>query len=180
MQLPLVLAFALFSLAHASLPLLDALKTLANATQFAQLLEDNPSILALYNTSTTKTIFVPSDAYFESSIGGLRRRQSSNPQQQLEYQYTNQLTNLATLGPTTLPGAVVNSGLTSPGLGGKPQAIVTNKITQLTNTTLRRRQSSNGTVPLQGIQLFSGLGNNVTIVEGDIPFDCGLIQTVSG
>lgn len=88
MQLSPILAVVLFSIStHAdSLSLLDALAA-ANATKFAQFLEANPSILAVYNSSAVQTVFAPTDAYFTP----LQRRDVASQQQQLQYQYTNQL-----------------------------------------------------------------------------------------
>jgi hypothetical protein len=70
MQLSTVLAVAICAIsAHAdSTPLLDALKTRANATKFAEFLEANPDILAIYNSSSVQTIFAPTDAYFTAPL----------------------------------------------------------------------------------------------------------------
>ncbi|KAH9208118.1 FAS1 domain-containing protein [Leptodontidium sp. 2 PMI_412] len=155
MQLSTILTFALVTVTQAdsSLSLLDALKTKANATLFAQFLEANPSILAIYNSSAVRTVFVPSDAYFVSPNTALRRRQGSSQQQQLLYQYTDQLTDLENLTPPAAPGKVVHMGLTSPKVTGGSQAIVSNKVAK--NSTTKRRRDT-GTVPSSGVQLLSG------------------------
>lgn len=179
MQLSTILTFALVTVTQAdsSLSLLDALKTKANATLFAQFLEANPSILAIYNSSAVRTVFVPSDAYFVSPNTALRRRQGSSQQQQLLYQYTDQLTDLENLTPPAAPGKVVHMGLTSPKVTGGSQAIVSNKVAK--NSTTKRRRDT-GTVPSSGVQLLSGLGNKVNILGGDIPYSNGLIHSTDG
>ncbi|KAF4627478.1 hypothetical protein G7Y89_g10679 [Cudoniella acicularis] len=179
MQLQLALAFALFTVTQAdsSLSLLDALKA-SNATLFAQFLQANPSILATYNSSSVQTVFAPSDAYFGSQSAIRRRDNPPQSQQQLQYQYTNDLTNLEDLTPPSSPGKVVHMGLNSPQVAGGSQATVSNKL-PAQNSTTRRRQNT-GTVPSTGVQMLSGLGNSVNILKGDIPYSNGVIHTLDG
>lgn len=178
MQLPTILIFGLFTVTQAQscLSLLDALQTTANATLFAQFLQENPSILAVYNTSAVQTVFAPSDAFFVTPNTTTRRRDDSSQQQQLQYQYTGQLTNLENLSPPSSPGKVVHMGLTSPQVSGGSQATVSNKVSQ--NSTTKRRDV--GTIPSTGIQMLSGLGSTVNILKGDIPYCGGLIQSTDG
>jgi len=175
MHLSTIVAATLFSIsAYAdSISLIDALKTRANATKFAQFLEANPDILAVYNSSSVQTVFAPTDAYFTA----LRRRATSSQQQQLQYQYTGQLTGLEDLSPPALPGAIVHTGLPAPQAGGS-QAAVSEKVAA--NSTTRRRRDGSGTVPTTGIRILSGLGNSVNILKGDIPYSNGLIQSTDG
>ncbi|PMD59791.1 FAS1 domain-containing protein, partial [Hyaloscypha bicolor E] len=160
------LAVVLFSISTHAQSLLDALAA-NNATQFAQFLQANPSILAVYNSSAVQTVFAPTDAYFNV----LQRRAANNTQQHYEYQYSNTLTGLETLGPPISPGDVVKTGLPAPQAGGS-QVIVSQKSVANSTSTRRRR-----TVPNPGIQLVSGLGNSVGIINGDIPYSGGLIHT---
>ncbi|KAF8847025.1 FAS1 domain-containing protein [Acephala macrosclerotiorum] len=129
-------------------PLLDALKTRANATKFAEFLEANPEILAIYNSSSVQASFASTNAYFTPP---LRRRDTSSQQQQLQYQYTNQLTRLENLAPPALSGAVVHTELTAPKAGGT-RATVSEKVAA--NSTTRRRKLVGAT----GIRMISGLG----------------------
>jgi len=174
MHLSTIVAATVFSISvHAdSTSLLDALKTRANATKFAEFLEANPDILAIYNSTSVQTVFAPTDAYFTA----LRRRATSSQEQQLQYQYTDQLTGLEDLSPPTLPGAIVHTGLPAPQAGGS-QACVSEKVPA--NSTTRRRRDG-GTIPTTGIRILSGLGNSVNILKGDIPYCNGLIQSTDG
>jgi hypothetical protein len=85
MQPSTVLAVVLFSISTHAQSILDALAAY-NATKFAQFLEANPSILAVYNSSAVQTVFAPTDAYFNA----LQRR-DANTQRQYQYQYSNTL-----------------------------------------------------------------------------------------
>jgi hypothetical protein len=78
---------------------------------------------------------------------------------------------LEILGPQIGPGAVVNTGLSAP-QAGSSQVIVSQKSVANSTSTRRRR-----TVPNPGIQLVSGLGNSVGIIQGDIPYSGGVIHT---
>ncbi|KUJ08827.1 FAS1 domain-containing protein [Mollisia scopiformis] len=171
MKLSTILAVALFGISTYAdtMSLIDALKYRANATKFADFLLANPDILAIYNSTTVQTVFAPTDDNF---VTPLRRRDTSSQQQQLQYQYTNQLTGLEDLAPSNLPGGVIHTGLPAPQAGGT-QATVSEKVAA--NTTTRRRN-----VPSTGIKILSGLGNSVNILTGDIPYCNGLIQSTDG
>lgn len=166
MQPSTILAVALFSISTHAQSLLDALAA-ANATKFAQFLQENPSILAVYNSSAAQTVFAPTDAYFNA----LQRRDGPSTQSQYQYQYSGTLTGMETLAPQLGPGAVVHTALSAPQAGGS-QAIVSQKSVANSTSTRRRR-----TVPNPGVQLLSGLGNSVGIIDGDIPYSGGLIHT---
>jgi hypothetical protein len=174
MKLFTILAIALLGVgtnADNSTSLLYALRS-ANAAQFADFLEANPDILATYNSTSVQTIFAPSDSFFTTP---LRRRQAAaSSQQQAALQYSHRLNNLEALGPSgSVPGAVVQTGLQAP-LAGGSQSIVSQKV--VANSTTRRRR----TVPSTGIELLSGLGHSVNILNGDIPYDNGVIHVTDG
>ncbi len=80
-------------------------------------------------------------------------------------------TGLETLAPPLGSGAVVGTGLLAPQTGGS-QSVVSQKSVA-NNTSTRRRR----TITDPGIQLLSGLGNSVSIIDGDIPYSGGLIHT---
>jgi hypothetical protein len=200
MRLPTILAFALFAVTQAKLPLLEALRTHANAKNFADFLEDNPRILEFYEDSA-KTVFAPSDAHFGDDLSGLRRRQNPSAtgayqcstlqfdmQAQAPLSKASTNSNSTSFNSTYIPtplsggrGSVVYTGLKAPQLGGQPQVVVSISYPK-TNTTsnLRERRTDSGTVPSSDIRLFSGLGSNVSIIKGDIPYDGGLIHSVNG
>lgn len=171
MKLSILLAATLFSISiHAdSTSLLDALRYHANATKFADFLEANPDLLAVYNSSSVQTIFAPTDDHF---VTPLRRRDTASQEQQLQYQYTNQLTDLQTLSPANGPGTVVHTGLSALKAGGS-QATVSEKVA--TNSTTRRRNAGN-----TGVRMLSGLGNHVNILKGDISYCNGVIHSTDG
>jgi uncharacterized surface protein with fasciclin (FAS1) repeats len=151
--------------------LLYALRYLANATQFADFLEANPDILATYNSTSVQTIFAPSDAHFTSP---LRRRQASpSSLQNSAIQYSHDLNSFHRLNPANSPGAVVTTGLSAP-LAGGSQSIVSQEV--VANGTTRRRRA----VPSSGVELLSGLGSSVNIINSDIPYNNGLIHVTDG
>jgi len=166
MQPSILLAVVVFGISTQAQFLLDALAA-ANATKFAQFLRSNPSLLAVYNSSTVRTVFAPTDAYFNP----LRRRDTPSTQSLYLYQYSGTLTGLETLAPPLGPGAVVNTGLSAPQTGGS-QSVVSQKSAANSTSTRRRR-----TITDPGVQLLSGLGNSVSIINGDIPYSGGLIHT---
>ncbi|KAH6665112.1 beta-ig-h3 fasciclin [Halenospora varia] len=175
MQISTILAFALYAASAQadSISLLEALRTQANATKFANFLEANPDILAVYSSSAVKTVFAPSDVFFTALI-----KRDSSAQQKLAYQYTNDVTNLQNLAPPASSGAIVHTGLPAPQAGGT-QATVSEKVEKPANGTFRFRRDT-GIVPTTGIRMLSGLGNSINIIKGDIPYSGGLIQSTDG
>ena len=175
----LVLTFALaLSLAAAQAQsLLDALKA-ANASGFAQYVQNNPGYLAALSAPGVQTIFAPTDQALAAFLSNttltnhLRRRQNVN--MQAEYQTSSEAASAAQLAlPQGIP-----LPMNLPGPGNKKQVTVSQPKSSSSNTTskkIRRRQQV-----ASPVILFSGLGNNVTIVKEDTPFSGGLIQTVDG
>jgi hypothetical protein len=175
MKISNILAFALYAASAQadSVSLLEALRTRADATKFADFLEANPDILAVYSSSAVQTIFAPSDVFFTALI-----KRDSSAQQKLAYQYTNDVTNLQNLAPPASSGAIVHTGLTAPKAGGT-QATVSEKVEKPANGTLRFRRDT-GIVPSTGIRMLSGLGNSVNIIKGDISYSGGIIHSTDG
>lgn len=180
------------------LSLLDALKKNADASQFAQTIENNPQLAAIFLSPSTRTVFAPSDdAIAKLSIhnnNSLVSRQSG-PSTSGSYQACRHATNLSSLGigsgqvldeqpdPNDDAGASVIDDLSTQNNPVNSHAgsrkIVSNPPGPLTvNITKRTSQPPN--ITKQHVQIFSGLGNAVNIVKGDIPYDGGLIQTVDG
>ena len=181
-----------------ALSLLDALKKNADASQFAKTIENNPELAAIFLSPSTRTIFAPSDdALAKLSIHNnhsLVSRQSGDAASGA-YQGSLEDTTLGQLGSP--PGQVLTQQPNSNGNAGASvvddlstqnnpvnshagsRKIVSNPPGPLTvNITKRTSQPHN--ITKQHVQIFSGLGNAVNIVKGDIPYDGGLIQTVDG
>ncbi|OCK73695.1 FAS1 domain-containing protein [Lepidopterella palustris CBS 459.81] len=144
------------------------------ASQFAQQIQANPDILALYNSPAVKTVYAIPD----SSIGNstLRLRAVADPQR-LSLHASGQLTNLETL--SVFPGSVSKSNLNSPQLQ-QPQAVVSQSGVSTNTSSSSRRRSVGGTIPSTPVSIASGLGNKVNLVSGDIAYDGGLIHVVDG
>ncbi|KAE8449595.1 hypothetical protein EG329_007925 [Mollisiaceae sp. DMI_Dod_QoI] len=154
----------------------------ANATKFAQFIQCDPNLIAIFTSPDVKTVFAPNDDAMENfNETDFRRslrlfaRQATN--KRAHQQCSDQEASVAQ--QQTPGGTVVPSTL--PADGGGPSPIVakgsapppSGNGTSGNGTT--KRQVSGGPV-----HLFSGLGNNVTLVKGDTPYDNGLIQTLDG
>ncbi|OJI99440.1 hypothetical protein ASPVEDRAFT_515191 [Aspergillus versicolor CBS 583.65] len=109
-----------------------------------------------------RTAFVPVDDEFPTR----RVRQTEDETQQYLYQVSDQLLTAADLRNST--GSVIESLSTNANLGGRGQAVIS------------QGQRGDSYDADSSIGLFSGLGNNVTIVEQDIPFNGGIIHIISG
>jgi uncharacterized surface protein with fasciclin (FAS1) repeats len=148
----------------------------ANASLFANWIQSNPALAALYTSASVQTIFAPTDEAFlafntssdSTTLHRVMARQVSGGPSPAGLYQTDQISQNA--GQFGQPGAVTKSNLKN--AGGKPQAAVGHG--KPGNGTKSKRDS---TAP---IWIFSGLGNNVSIVKTDTPYDGGLIQTVNG
>jgi len=149
----------------------------ANATKFAQLIQADSTLTAIFTSPDVKTIYAPSDDAVEDlSEPDLRRalhlfaRQATNKHAQ--QQCSNKETNIA---EQKAPGGTVVPS-TLPADGGGPSPIVAKGDAP--------PPSGNGTAKRQlpggPVHLFTGLGNNVSVVKGDTPYDGGLIHTTDG
>ncbi len=114
------------------------------------------------NARGGRTAFVPVDDSFPARLA----RQTENETQQYLYQISDQFFTAADLRNST--GSVIESLNTNGNLGGRGQAVISHG---------QRGDSDGTTAP---IGLFSGLGDNVTVVEENIPFDGGIIHIISG
>jgi hypothetical protein len=99
----------------------------------------------------------------------LALRQAGYSTGQYLYQVSNQLLTAEILRGYT--GSIIETLDTEANLGGGGQTVLTRGQRGVENAC------SNTTAP---IQLISGLGNAVTIVEEDIPFDGGILHVISG
>lgn len=174
MKLSIVPSFCIFAFPAVTyaVSLIDALNS-NGASTFAQQIQSNPDILALYTSSSVQTVYAVHDS--STGNGTLRRRQS-NPQQ-LDLHCSAQLTNLESM--SVFPGTVSNTQLVSPQLQ-QHQAVVSQSGVSTNTSASHRRRSAGGTVPLKPVSLASGLGAQVNVLSGDIPYDGGLIHIVDG
>lgn len=188
----LLLSLTIHSVAIQTASVLDALRN-ANASIFAQQIENDATLSALYLSGAVKTVFAPVDSVGSSkSVSSLSRLRLRAPGDvtQGRYQAAKQISRLQDLN--TLPPKVVPTNLDSDKLfPDTTQNVVAHgaendSSSSNTNTTkpVYRRQylSTNNTnaTAVQRIKISSGLGNNVSIIQGDIPYDGGVIHLVDG
>lgn len=157
-----------------ALSLFDSLRTSAGASQFADLVEGDPILSAIY-LSGIQTVFAPSDECFPvTNATLLKGRQSdttSSQQHQLEYQITN---DYSTFNIEKADGGSVLTMLNNQTIvSGEPAPDI------LTRRNLLPSHPRNSSKFPQ-LRIFSGLGNNVSVIRGDIPYDGGLIQVTDG
>lgn len=172
----LLLSLTSTSAATQALSLLDALRH-ANASIFAQQIQSNPNISALYFSKDVQTVFAPVDS---SSLARIRVRAPAD-QIGLRIQSAQLLTAFSDLN--SQPGAAIATNEMSSTLNGdNHQNVVSHAIGNSANNKKRsvfpRQNVNNATV--QRVKISSGLGNNVSIIQGDIPYDGGIIHLVDG
>lgn len=161
-------------LATHALSLGDALRYQAGASQFAQTIESNLELSALVRT-TNLTVFAPVNS--NSTLASLRRRDTDN--EKTPRQFHIGLTNIQAL--STQPGEVVATHDNGGNLNGANQAVVAHSgptadpLIISHNPRIRR---TIGNLTSKTVTISSGLGNNVSIIRGDIPYDGGIIQVV--
>lgn len=168
MHFALVLSLLSSPLATHALSLGDALRYHAGASKFAQTIESDAELSALVR-SKSLTIFAPADS--NRSLAYLRRRDTNGETKNL-FQIHEGLSTLSAL--RTKPGEVVITEDDSGNLNGSRQAVVAHSG-DYQNARIRRTV---GNHTGETITISSGLGNNVSIIRGDIPYDGGIIQVV--
>lgn len=156
--------------------MLDALRH-ANALIFAQQLQSNPNISALYFSKDVQTVFAPVDS---SSLARLRVR-APGDESEAQRQSSKDLTRVKDFN--THPGREIPTNSKSNKLNGdNRQYVVSHATDDSTNNAKRsvfpRQNVSSATA--QRVKISSGLGNNVSIIQGDIPYDGGIIHLVDG
>ena len=136
------------------------------------------------NSGGGKTAWVPADGSappsFQKALH-LMARQGS-PSNQYLYQMSPNLVDSTAM--RSLTGSIVQTFDTQDAnLDGRPQVFLSHgERDSLASTgnysqSLRRRSLCTTTSP---IHLFSGMGNNVTILKADIPFNGGIMHITSG
>lgn len=188
----LLLSLTTHSVAIQAVSLLDALRH-ANASIFAQQIETDPTLSALYLSEAVKTVFAPVDSVGSSrnvsNLSRLRLRTAGEVVQG-QFQAAQQISSFQILN--SHPGKIVTTNLPTDRLGpGSTVNVVakgadSDSSSSNTDTTksVNRRQylstNNNNATVVQQIKISTGLGNNVSIIRGDIPYDGGLIHLVDG
>jgi hypothetical protein len=168
----------IISLSVAQVPTLLEVLQSSGASQFAALIESDPTISALYLSSQVQTVFAPSDgSKFPSSTKGNGKRQPLTPAQEqlLGLQVTQQQNNLSAM--SVPPGVPLPTQDKTGNLGGNPQSVVSDTVN--TPASQIPKRWSNTTTPPSLLKIFSGLGNNVSITRADIPYAGGLVHIVN-
>ena len=146
----------------------------AGASQFAHEIESSAELLTLIQ-SNNLTVFAPVDK--NSELASLRRRDRDNEQDPRQLHVG--ITNLQALN--SKPGKEVETEDNGGNLNGSKQTVVAHSgpfadfriISQ--NARIRR---TIGNLTCKTVTISSGLGNNVSIIRGDIAYDGGIIQVV--
>jgi len=175
----LFLCLLFFKSTARALNLLDALRN-SGASNFAASIEANSNIAALALSHQVQTVFAVPDDAFGSYV---KRQKTPAEEQQLTLHFSDGLSRIGALNKR--PGVIVSTQNKNAILGGKPQKVVTDtRNTTGSRVTMREaallpRQSSNTTLQIP-LSIFSGLGDHVSVTNGDIPYDGGVIHIVDG
>lgn len=183
----LLLSLTSYSVAIQAISLLDALRH-ANASIFAQQIESDPTLSALYLSNAVKTVFAPVDIVGSSRSFSRLRLRASGQVAQAQYQASKQASRIQDLNDQ--PGKVIPSNFNSDKLSPDPTVNTVSHgedngssgtTTDATKPVYRRQylsNNNNNATAVPRIKISSGLGNNVSIIRGDIPYDGGLIHLV--
>lgn len=171
-----------------ALSLFDALREHANASRFAQAIESDPALAALFLSPTTRTVFAPSDEALEKlSTNTNKSIVSRDTEQNADNRYqgckaTAKNIRLGTPPHVVLPqhpGQNPDSGNPPPGSPDDSRKAVSDSVEPPT-TNITKRSSGNDRNTTKPVRISTGLGNTVNIIKGDIPYDGGIIHTVDG
>ena len=151
----------------------------ANAGLFAQWIEQDPQNAALYSSTQVKTVFAPNDdafqAYNESGqLPQLRRlltRVAIGTEEGAKHACEDQKKMSTVHGD---PPQQFNNFEKS-GNPNRNQAVVV-QPSQPSNGTSSKRKRQN----TEDVRIYSGLGNTVSVVQANIPYDGGFVHTIDG
>ena len=162
--------------------LFDALRR-SGASQFATLIESDPYLLGLYNSTQVQTVFAPADG----APGSTTKRQETPAQEQAGgLQCSGSLNTIA--DSNKHPGIQIPTKDSRANLGGQPQSVVSDSRSSNPSGATKRDTSlflrdtvlpsnnSNSSFP----RIFSGLGDSVSIVKADVAYTGGLIHLLDG
>jgi hypothetical protein len=158
--------------------LIQALQN-SGASEYAQLIQSNPTLSTLYSSDQVKTVFAPINGAVLSSLRKEKRQSSPRADRQAAYQA---MKNTNTFGSMTVPpGLPLTSNDNSGNTHGQPQHAVSDPSNKTQSTETKRwlghRSIANTTSPSL-LKIFTGLGDYVNIIKPDIPYDGGLIHIV--
>ncbi|EED23921.1 conserved hypothetical protein [Talaromyces stipitatus ATCC 10500] len=145
----------------------------SNAGLFAQWVEQDQGLASLYSSSKVKTVFAPVDDAFRAynqtgHLSQLRRvlvRQAGLPSEAGLQHVSGNLNHLNEQSP--------DSNRTQPVVGLPSSSNGASGV-----SSRQKRQSNNSTT--QTLRFYSGLGNSVSVIHANIPYDGGLIHTLDG
>jgi uncharacterized surface protein with fasciclin (FAS1) repeats len=170
-----VLAVSLAASVHA-VTLFEGLIA-ANASKFAQFIQSDPDLVAVFTDPSVKTVFAPSD----DSVQSLNETDFRRSLRLFARQATNRAAHqqcsseVSSASAEQVPGGAVIPTTANADGGGASPIVAKGVLPPISGNGTTKRQVQGGPV-----HLFSGLGNNVTLVKADTPYDSGLIQTTDG
>jgi uncharacterized surface protein with fasciclin (FAS1) repeats len=160
----------------------DLLTTLrsSNATLFADTIEANPDLSALFLSHTVRTVFAPVDSVLANIPPSRRalviRADDQDKQKQDSFHCADKQSDESTDRSVPIEHTTSSDEVPSRRGGGKKQAIImVDGTPKPAGEGNQRRQDS---APL--LQLVTGLGKNVTVLKSGISYDGGSIYTIDG
>lgn len=165
----------IFSAAVEAVTLIEVLQS-AGASDFAAQIESDPTVSALFSSSQVQTVFAPIDGSVVPQSQRKAKRQSADIN--LRFHATTTFNTLGEMSEGS--GLPMESLDNNANLGGLGQSIVSNPLNVIQNTTAKRwiSRSTNTTSKPSLLKIFTGLGNNVSIVQADVPYDGGLVHVI--
>jgi len=160
----------------------DLLSTLrsSNASLFADTIEANSDLSALFLGPTVRTVFAPVDSVLAnippSKRALLIRADDQEKQERDSFHCADQQANESTDRSVPVELTTASGEVKSRRGGGKKQAIIMVDGKQKPAGEGNQRRQDNA--PL--LQLVTGLGNNVTVLKSGIPYDGGSVYTIDG
>lgn len=160
----------------------DLLSTLrsSNATLFADTIEGNTALSALFLGPSVRTVFAPVDSVLAKIPPSRRalmiRADDQDKQKQNSFHCTDQQSDESTDRSVPREVDTASDEVPSRRGGGKKQAIVMVDGKPKPSGDGNQRRQDNA--PL--LQLVTGLGNNVTVLKSGISYDGGSIYTIDG
>lgn len=186
----LLLSLGIHSVAIQALSLLDALRQ-ANASTFADEIQSDPNISALY--LNVKTVFAPVDfiGTNRSLSHNYLRVRAPGDERKHKFQIAKELANSNDLNQLPAGKPIPTENESNLLNGDNRVNVVSHPIednnnndnnSNNTGSVVRRQENADSltTIPPQRIKISSGLGKNVSIIRGDIPYDGGIIHLVDG
>lgn len=160
------------SVAVEATTLSEALRN-AGASDFATQIESDPASFAFFNSIQVQTVFAPIDGSTSLSQSKAKRQ---NYNDALAYQTSLDRTTEANM--LRGGGQPLRTNARAPNVAGGRQAVVSNSKPFIPSK--RSVLPTNTTSNSSSLNIFSGLGRNVSIIQADILYDGGVIHIVDG